>query len=273
VAKATWPRIGRALTVAAVTFAVSVGPALMPRTLPKHAAVARQATASTFVTVLQMNLCDSGRARCYRQLNNGRSVDEAISLVEELHQPTVITLDEVCGGDPTRIARSVPGYTSAFLPTDGTCVGRNSGQPYGIGLLVRMNQGLPRQLLSGPYSPRNQESSEIRARDCVEYAPFDVCVTHLSTVGSVAVRQCAELMADAVGYDARKPTIVAGDLNLAFGRSPDVRSCLPKGFLQRDDGDVQHVIVSMRRFEFDSAAALSMAHTDHPALLVRLRLK
>jgi hypothetical protein len=260
--------------MAAVAVAVSIGPVLVPTNVSKVAATAAsERSVPALLTVLQMNLCNSGRAHCYQEFNNGQSVDEAIQLIKTLNRPEVITFDEVCSGDPTKIARVVPGYSSTFLPTEGKCQKLDDGQLYGIGLLVRTNQGSPHQLVAGPYSSRNQDSTESRGRDCVEYRSFDACVTHLSTIASVAIRQCRELMRDAARYAQRKPTIIAGDLNLTYGGSPDVQSCVPKGFLRQGDGSVQHVITSIRGFEFVSAHVLPMAHTDHPALEVRLLLK
>lgn len=47
-------------------------------------AAARLPSGSTF-RELQMNLCDSGLASCYKQLNNGQSVPEAVGIIKARH--------------------------------------------------------------------------------------------------------------------------------------------------------------------------------------------
>src|SRR5439155_22731937 len=48
--------------------------------------------------VLQMNLCNSGRARCYAAVNNGRSVAEAYGVIRST-RPDLVTLNEICRSD------------------------------------------------------------------------------------------------------------------------------------------------------------------------------
>jgi hypothetical protein len=70
---------------------------------------------------------------------------------------------------------------------------------------------------------------------------------------------------------AYEPTVVAGDFNLRYGGSPDVRSCLTSGYLRADDGSVQQVVATSD-FALASRQSIGMdGTTDHPALLVSLR--
>src|SRR3954471_14312830 len=49
----------------------------------------------TTVRVLQLNLCNSGRAECY---SGGRAIDMAVALIGR-DRPDVVSLNEVCRGD------------------------------------------------------------------------------------------------------------------------------------------------------------------------------
>jgi hypothetical protein len=68
------------------------------------------------------------------------------------------------------------------------------------------------------------------------------------------------------------PTVLSGDLNLRHGGSPDVRSCVPSGYLRNDDGGVQQ-IVATTDFMVSSRRSIDMGGTtDHPSLLVVLTI-
>ena len=67
--------------------------------------------------------------------------------------------------------------------------------------------------------------------------------------------------------------MLGGDLNLASGGAPDVRSCVPAGYLHFDDGAVQH-IVATPDFTAGSSGLIGMhGSTDHPGLLATLTEK
>jgi hypothetical protein len=64
--------------------------------------------------------------------------------------------------------------------------------------------------------------------------------------------------------------VLGGDLNLRYGDSPDVRSCVPADHLREDDGGVQQVVATAD-FTVRSRRLIEMAGTtDHPSLLVAL---
>src|SRR5687768_11855024 len=64
-------------------------------------AVARDAPT---YTLLQMNLCLSGRAGCYAEVAYPAGVEDAVALIREA-RPDAVTLNEVCRSDVARIAR------------------------------------------------------------------------------------------------------------------------------------------------------------------------
>jgi hypothetical protein len=230
--------------------------------------------------VLQMNLCDSGIASCY----TGRSVTEA-AMVIRAGAPDVVTLNEVCQGDVGALARTMTdvhpsGTVSAFKAvadrrTGGATRCRN-GQPYGIGLLVHLSPDHGHTTYGGIYPIQDTGDPEERAWLCVNaIADFYACTTHLaSTSGTVALAQCGYLLGTAIpsvrGQGGYEPTVLGGDLNLRHGGSPDLRSCVPSGYLRADDGGVQQIMATTE-FTVSSSISIDMnGTTDHPSLLVTL---
>lgn len=258
--------------------------------LVTSAAVLTGPPASTKVTagplrVLQMNLCNSGLAGCY----TGRSVAQAVVLIRR-ERPDVVTLNEICerdvdalgdalrgvhrDGRVVRVFKAAPDRPSASATR---CL---DGQPYGIGLLTHLPEpSRGHTTHSGVYPTQDLRDPEERVWLCVHAgARFHACTTHLaSTSAAVAVAQCGYLLGTAIpairsrhGY---APTVVGGDLNLATGRSPDVRSCLPPGHPHVDDDAVQHVVAT-RDFTVRSSRSIGMnGTTDHPSLLVALTIR
>jgi hypothetical protein len=233
----------------------------------------------TPLRVLQMNLCDSGIARCY----TGRSVPEAAAVIRA-EAPDLVTLNEVCADDVYVLDRALagvhPGGTvvSAFQAaadrrTAGAFRCRN-GQPYGIGLVAHLpvpSGGYP--TYRGIYPIQDSRDPEERAWLCLWASTyFYACTTHLaSTSPTVALAQCRYLL-DKVIPRVPAPAVLAGDLNLRYGGVPDVRSCLPSGYLRMDDGAVQHVVATPD-FTAGSSRSIDMdGATDHPGLLVTLTI-
>jgi endonuclease/exonuclease/phosphatase family metal-dependent hydrolase len=231
--------------------------------------------------VLQLNLCDSGISRCY----TGRSVAGAAAIIRA-HAPDVVTLNEVCQGDVTALERTLArtgrGGTvgSAFQAAADRRTGGPfrclNGQPYGIGVLLRLPvPGSGYTTRAGIYPVQDTRDPEERTWLCVRAAGFDACTTHLaSTSPAIALQQCAYLLGTAlpavraqVGY---LPTVVGGDLNLRRGGTPDVRACAPPSYPRADDGSVQHILATPQlRLGSTRTVGLGTA-TDHPGLLVVL---
>lgn len=230
------------------------------------------AAAATPFEVLQLNLCNSGIADCY---DDGRSIPEGIDVINRL-EPNVVTINEICRDDITRMARDT-GYRGEFAPardrSSGAAYQCANGQDYGIGILTSSNENAPATTpFSGTYSAQDS-GREQRVFSCVSYSRFGVCATHLSTDGAVALSQCRELMGHAGELAGRQPTVVGGDLNLSYLGDPDVQDCVPSGWFRKGDGDVQHVLAATRHFDFERASRHDMAHTDHPAFSVQLNLR
>ncbi|WP_394846066.1 hypothetical protein LZC95_01220 [Pendulispora brunnea] len=242
------------------------------------------AEAATPFKVLQLNLCNSGLAGCYE---DGKAIGEGIAKIDS-ERPDVVSVNEVCDDDVARMGNET-GYTAYFFPARKRTGSETppppyfckNGHQYGIGFLARPDHG---DLVNSPqyrwYTNQDTGSSEMRVMACGEYSEFVFCTTHLATVGSIAMKQCQELMSEAVAHAAHKPTVVAGDLNMRYqagtapkagpGGSPNVQACVPSGFFRKGDGSVQHIIAQQAAFGFSSTRTLSMSYTDHPAFVVNL---
>jgi endonuclease/exonuclease/phosphatase family metal-dependent hydrolase len=236
--------------------------------------------------ILQVNLCDSGLARCYA---NGQSVPEAAAVVRA-QRPDVLTLNEFCRGDGGRglvqaMEQTWPGdrVFEAFYPAGNSS--RNapylcrSGQQYGVAVIghVAPANWAGLDVRGGVYPIQNASSSEQRVWLCA-YAigSYYVCTTHLDAdAAGVAAAQCRYLMNTAIpnaraamgGYS---PTVVGGDLNLRYGGHPNVQSCVPAGWFRKGDDDVQHILATSD-LTFQFARRIGMRHTDHDAWLVAVR--
>lgn len=232
--------------------------------------------------VLQMNLCNSGLATCY----TGRSVARAAAVIRA-ERPDIVTVSEVCRNDVSMLRRSLSGaargsvVTSAFAAvlqqrSEEPFRCRN-GQPYGVGLLARVqppSRGFTTS--DGHYPAQDPADTEARAWLCV-HAPthFYACTTHLSSTSTaVAINQCRDLMDRVIPAlrtrDRRDAVIVGADLNLIDSRSPNPQSCIPPGFVRTDDGARQDVIASAP-LRVTSTSTIDMhGTTDHPGLVANL---
>jgi hypothetical protein len=238
-------------------------------------------TPTRTVRELQMNLCHSGVAHCYR---GAGATAEAAGVIDG-YLPSVVTLNEICAADILDATAAIPSAMTAIARRAGDAtvyelftpaVNRTTGRPYrctdgdlyGIGIVGR-------GALVGPvghhlYRAQYARTDEGRVAVCAPADGYDVCTTHLeSDDRAVAADQCRELM-NPDGYASRvrrstdePPMVVAGDFNL-----PDLRGCLPTPWLARGDGDVQHVNTTGLRFT--AVWTVHMRYTDHPAFLVDL---
>jgi len=232
--------------------------------------------------ILQMNLCDSGIARCY----TGRSVAEAAGVIRA-GEPDVVTLNEVCRDDVDMLERSLRGVSggvvvSAFKAAadrrTASAFRCRNGQPYGIGLLVHVPTAYRGYTTySGIYPTQDPSDPEERAWLCLDaIGSLYACTTHLAnTSPMVALAQCGYLLHTAIpavrersgGYE---PTVLGGDLNLGSAGLQDVRACVPSGYVGRGDGGVQYVLATID-FSLASDRSIGMdGTTDHPGLLVAL---
>ena len=250
---------------------------------PSGAARPTIGAGATAVRVLQMNLCDSGRADCY---SGGRAVSVAAALVAR-RRPDVVTLNEVCRADVDVLERAMSAAShgaavaSAFepardRPTQAPVRCRN-GQDFGDGVLaVRATAARGFRVHGGLHPVQDPGDVEERVWVCIDLASqLLACTTHAaSTDTAVALAQCRHVVSSAARLARRRhgdePIIVGGDLNLAAGGSPNPESCLPPGYHRADDGALQHVVVGPG-IAVRSRSVIDMdGATDHPGLLVDL---
>ena len=239
----------------------------------------------TAVRVLQLNLCNSGRADCY---TGGRAVDRATALIRQ-HRPDMVSLNEVCRRDVDVLEQALTAtargarVASAFEPVEdrasGAPVRCQNGQEFGDGIVVVLPAAARGSRNdSGSYPIQDPDDVEQRGWACIDIIPmFTACTTHASSTSTAAaLTQCRHLLSSVVPTtrrDAGEATIVGGDLNIAVGGSPSLQACLPPGYRTADDGAVQYVVVSPD-VTVRSREILNMrGTTDHPGLLVDVVLR
>jgi hypothetical protein len=232
--------------------------------------------------ILQMNLCDSGIARCF----TGRSVAEAAGVIRA-DEPDVVTLNEVCRDDVDTLERSLRGVSGGVVVSAFKAAADRrtadayrclNGQPYGIGLLVHVQTAYRGYTTySGIYPTQDSSDPEERAWLCLDaIGSFYACTTHLAnTSPPIALAQCGYLLHTAIPAvrdrnDSYEPLVLGGDLNLRSNGPQDVRACVPSGYVRRGDGGVQYVLATID-VSLTSDRSIGMdGTTDHPGLLVAL---
>ncbi|SCL13985.1 Endonuclease/Exonuclease/phosphatase family protein [Micromonospora nigra] len=241
------------------------------------------ATGATTLRVLQMNLCNSGRADCY----TGRSVTEAASVIRA-EEPDLVTLNEVCQDDVTALERVfavvhrsavVSAFAAAGDRPSGDVTRCRNGQPYGVGLLTSIPAPYRGHTVHrGIHPTQDVDDPEERAWLCLHVAGVvNACTTHLAAFSStVALAQCVHLLGTVVPAIRRSagyaPTVLGGDLNLRLGGQPDVRACVPPGHLRVDDGAVQHIVTTADATVRSHRTVGMRGSTDHPGLLATLTI-
>ena len=228
--------------------------------------------------VLQLNLCNSGIASCY----TGHSVARAAAVIGGVG-PNLVTLNEVCREDVSDLEQVLAegardgDVVSAFQPAGDRRTAAafrcRNGQSYGIGLLARfpsLDHGY--SIHAGIYPTQDTGDPEERAWLCIDTSDLVACTTHLAnTKATVALAQCRYLFDTAIPALPRRgravPTVLGADLNLKPHHRPDVRSCLPSGYVQTYDGGTQYIVGS-RDLRVSSGTTIGMSKTtDHPGLL------
>jgi endonuclease/exonuclease/phosphatase family metal-dependent hydrolase len=234
---------------------------------------AAEPSAGSKYTLMQMNLCLSGVAGCYRKVDYPAGVGEAVAHIRHAH-PNAVTLNEVCSGDVALIARRT-GYHWRFskviyhgkpLP----CIKPGDRGLFGDAVLTKATI---RSAASRAFAA--QAGPERRQWLCVRtQIGIDVCTAHLASpeVDEVAANnpQCGELSATLARRASVRTVIFGGDVN----RLP---SCAPPGFWTRTDesGDQDpgsQQVYGSGAFRSPSALVAPAMHTDHDVLLVRAHL-
>jgi hypothetical protein len=237
--------------------------------------------ADSTVRVLQMNLCNSGRADCY---SDGRAVSMAVALIQQV-RPDMVSVNEVCRDDVHVLKRAMSAtvpvrtvaaaFTPAQLAPTQEPVRCQNGQQFGDGVLVVVSSR-PHVVrrYSGVYPAQDPRDPEERVWACIDPAArFIACTTHTDSASTtIALEQCRDLLNTVVPMISRRdgddPVILGADLNLAARGSPSAQSCLPRGYQRADDQALQDVVVSPG-MTLRSHSAIDMhGTTDHPGLLV-----
>jgi endonuclease/exonuclease/phosphatase family metal-dependent hydrolase len=229
--------------------------------------------ASSTYTLMQMNLCLSGLAGCYRKAAYPAVVEEAVARIREAH-PDAVTFNEACRSDIARIGRRT-GYHLRFSRVIYAGRRLRCVRPGGRGLFG--NAVLTKAAIESTDNQdfEAQAGPERRRWLCVTTrGDVDVCVAHLNTRSIVEIAgndaQCVELAALLARRASARTVIFGGDVNRR-------RPCAPDGVWTRTDRSadqapgLQHVYGS-GALRSPSAEVVPAKHTDHDVLLVRARL-
>jgi endonuclease/exonuclease/phosphatase family metal-dependent hydrolase len=228
---------------------------------------------SSAYTLMQMNLCLSGRAGCHEETAYPAVVEEAVARIRKA-RPDAVTLNEVCRRDVARIARRT-GYHLRFSRVIYGGRRLRCVRPGGRGLFG--NAVLTEAAIESTASRdfRAQAGPERRRWLCVSTrVGVDVCTAHLNTRSPIEIAgheaQCVELGALLARRASARPIIFGGDVNRRV-------SCAPDGAWTRTDRSagqapgLQHVYGS-GALRSPSAEVVPTKHTDHDVLLVRAHL-
>jgi endonuclease/exonuclease/phosphatase family metal-dependent hydrolase len=230
------------------------------------------ARGSSTYTLMQMNLCLSGFAGCYRKVAYPTGVGAAVARIRAAH-PDAVTLNEACEGDVARIARRT-GYHLRFSTVTFTgrplpCVRPGGRGAFGDAVLTKA-------------AIESTDSDDFETQAGIEWRRWlcvttrvgvDVCTAHLATrsvesAGNDA--QCAELTALLERRAATRTVIFGGDVNRRD-------RCAPERAWARTDAPADQApglqcVYGNGALRSPSAEVLPAAHTDHDVLLVRARL-
>jgi endonuclease/exonuclease/phosphatase family metal-dependent hydrolase len=230
-------------------------------------------SASSAYTLMQMNLCLSGRADCHAKAAYPAVVKEAVARIREAH-PDAVTLNEVCRRDVARIARRT-GYHLRFSRViyGGRrlrCVRPGRRGLFGNAVLTQVAiKSTDTRDFKGQAGPERRRWLCVTTR-----VDVDVCTAHLNTRSTIEIAgndaQCVELAALLARRASARTVTFGGDVNRR-------RPCAPDGVWTRTDRSadqapgLQHVYGS-RALRSPSAEIVPAKHTDHDVLLVRAHL-
>lgn len=236
------------------------------------APIASRSTGSRY-SLMQMNLCLSGLARCYAKVEYPAVVQEAIARIGELH-PDAVTFNEACHGDVARVARRT-GYhlrfsTVIYYGKPLPCIRPGGRGMFGDAVLTKAAiESSDNQAFAAQAGPEQRRWLCVTTRTDV-----DVCTAHLASPEAEEVAantpQCAELRTLLARRASARTVIFGGDVN----RRP---SCAPLGFWTRTDSSAHQdpgsqQVYGSGDFHSPSARVVPAVHTDHDVLLVRVRL-
>lgn len=224
-------------------------------------------------TVLQMNLCLSGRAACFPDVQYPLGVEDAVARITQT-DPDAVTLDEVCESDVELIAHRT-GYHARFSAVSSqgfpvVCQDPDDRGSYGIAVLTKASIT---SSVNRPYDA--QDSVEQRRWICVGTNHATVCATHLdirggSQLDAVNDAQCAEFAHVLEAFTADRPLVAGGDMNRT-------EACAPQGMWVKTDAEAtqtagkQHVYGTADLHD-PVARVIPLSYTDHDGLVVDSRI-
>lgn len=244
------------------------------RSTPALEEPAGEAGRSRPYSMLQMNSCLSGVARCFSQTVYPAVVDEAVHTIRA-ERPEAVSLNEACSDDAAEIARRA-GYHVRFAAVSNGGAPLPCAKPGGRGVFGNAVLTQARIVTSHDQAFASQAGVEERRWICVTTSrDVTACSAHLSSPGSRGARranreQCAELAALLLRYAELGATIFAGDVNR-------VHSCAPEGSWKITDAGaaqapgIQH-LYGTHAFTSPRGTVVPAAHTDHDYLRVDARL-
>ena len=236
--------------------------------LARQSSVAGAGPGSAY-TLMQMNLCLSGVARCYGRVAYPAGVEEAVARIVAA-RPDAVTVNEACHGDVARIARRI-GYNVRFSAVTSSAGPVRCVRPGGRGRFG--DAVLTRAAIAGceSHAFAAQGGTERRRWLCVTTdAGVDVCTAHLATRAPAEQAandaQCAELRAILARRVAARPIVFGGDVNRH-------RSCAPDGLWTRTDASAGQAPSLQHAYGSDAIGAPAVqvdpaTHTDHDVLVV-----
>lgn len=224
-------------------------------------------------TLMQMNLCLSGLARCYGKVQYPAGLKEAVARIHDAY-PDAVTFNEACSGDVALIARRTAYHVRfsrvIYYGKRLRCVRPGGRGLFGDAVLTKAAiESTDSQAFVAQAGPERRQWLCVSTR-----VDVDVCTAHLASPEPAEARandpQCAELTALLSRRAAVHTVIFGGDVN----RRP---SCAPHDFWTRTDGSAhrdpgsQHVY-GTSALRSPSAQVVRATHTDHDILIVRAHL-
>lgn len=238
----------------------------------KRGAAVRVAAHSTY-TLMQMNLCLSGLASCYRNVVYPAVLSEAAAWIRQT-RPDAITFSEACGNDVALIARRT-GYHARFSSVIYGGKPFRCIRPGGRGFFG--DAVLTKDAVESSDSQAFELQTDIEWRQwlCVTTrSGIAVCTAHLSQRIPIERAandgQCVELSSLLARRAIASPVIFGGDLNRQS-------SCAPDGFWTRSDRSARQdpglqQAYGTSAFRSPAAKVIPATHSDHDILLVRTQL-
>jgi endonuclease/exonuclease/phosphatase family metal-dependent hydrolase len=224
-------------------------------------------------SLLQMNLCLSGRAGCYSPDTRVAALDEAAAAIDD-RAPDAVTVNEACRRDAADLARRT-GYELSFAPVDYAgaplpCIDPGGRGLFGIAVLTRDDVTSTRnRTLTAEADPE-----ERRWVCATTSGGVTVCTAHLSTRLTFGERadndaQCRELRSVLAGYERTGTTMFGGDLNRTSMCAPSTMWSARDTAATQSPG-LQH-IYGTGSLDESSVSVAAATHTDHDFLLATAR--